>query len=111
MLLWISALGAIAAPFGGPLSDSVCRRRPAVIGMALAAVPLAALWAIAPLTTRIVLGGLLAVVSFGMGMASSPRQAAALETIEPARVGMAAGTYLTGRYIGGALGLRSPAPC
>ena len=50
------------------------------------------------------LGLLLALVGFGMGMSGSPRQTAALEMIEPERVGMAAGTYLTGRYIGGALG-------
>ena len=104
VLLGISAFGAIAAPIGGRMSDAAGRRRPAVLGMVFAAVALAGLWAIAPATTSLVLGGLLAVVGFGMGMAGSPRQTAALETIEPARVGMAAGTYLTGRYIGGALG-------
>jgi len=104
VLLGISALGAIAAPIGGRRSDIVGRRQPAVIGTVASLVGLAALWLVAPQASTLVLGLLLALVGFGMGMAGSPRQTAALETIEPARVGMAAGTYFTGRYIGGALG-------
>ena len=104
VLLGISAFGAVAAPIGGRMSDAAGRRQPAVVGMVLAAAALVGLWLVAPETTPIVLGGLLAVVGFGMGMAGSPRQTAALETVEPSRVGMAAGTYYTGRYIGGAIG-------
>jgi EmrB/QacA subfamily drug resistance transporter len=104
VLLGISALGAIAAPIGGRRSDVVGRRQPAVIGTVASVVGLAALWLVAPQSSTLVLGLLLALVGFGMGMAGSPRQTAALETIEPERVGMAAGTYLTGRYLGGALG-------
>jgi EmrB/QacA subfamily drug resistance transporter len=104
VLLGISALGAIAAPIGGRRSDVVGRRQPAVIGTVASVVGLAALWLVAPEVSALGLGLLLALVGFGMGMAGSPRQTAALEMIEPERVGMAAGTYLTGRYIGGALG-------
>lgn len=104
VLLGISALGAIAAPIGGRRSDVVGRRQPAVIGTVATIVGLAALWLVAPQASTLVLGLLLALVGFGMGMAGSPRQTAALETIEPERVGMAAGTYLAGRYLGGALG-------
>jgi len=104
VLLGISALGAIAAPIGGRRSDVVGRRQPAVIGTVASAIGLAALWLVAPGASTLGLGLLLALVGFGMGMAGSPRQTAALEMIEPERVGMAAGTYLTGRYIGGALG-------
>jgi EmrB/QacA subfamily drug resistance transporter len=104
VLLGISALGAVAAPFGGRISDVVGRRRPAVIGMLVTAAGLLALWGVAVAAGPIVLGALLGLVGFGMGMTGSPRTTAALETIEPERVGMAAGTYLTGRYIGGALG-------
>ena len=49
-------------------------------------------------------GALLGVVGFGMGFSGSPRQAAALESVPGDRVGMAAGTYYTGRYLGGVLG-------
>ena len=104
VLLGISALGAIAAPIGGRRSDVVGRRQPAVIGTLASAVGLAWLWLVAPQASTLALGLLLALVGFGMGMAGSPRQTAALETIEPERVGMAAGTYLTGRYVGGAIG-------
>ena len=86
------------------VSDAVGRRRPAVLGMLASVAGLAALWLVAPEASALALGLLLALVGFGMGMSGSPRQTAALEMIEPERVGMAAGTYLTGRYIGGALG-------
>jgi len=104
VLLGISALSAVAAPIGGRMSDAVGRRRPAVLGTLTSAVGLAALALVAPQASTFMLGTFLAVVGFGMGMAGSPRQTAALEAIEPDRVGMAAGTYLTGRYVGGALG-------
>jgi EmrB/QacA subfamily drug resistance transporter len=104
VLLGISALGAIAAPIGGRMSDAVGRRQPAVLGMVASVAGLGVLWLVAPQASTLMLGLLLAVVGFGMGMAGSPRQTAALEMIEPERVGMAAGTYLTGRYVGGALG-------
>lgn len=104
VLLGVSALWAVAAPYGGRLSDAAGRRRPAVAGMLVCAGALGLLWLVAPETTPIVVGGLMAVVGLGMGVSGSPRQTAALETVEPVRAGMAAGTFLVGRYIGGALG-------
>jgi hypothetical protein len=62
------------------------------------------LWQVAGVVPALGLGALLAVVGAGMGLAGSPRQAAAFEAVEPERVGMAAGTYYTGRYLGGVLG-------
>jgi EmrB/QacA subfamily drug resistance transporter len=104
VLLGISALGAIAAPIGGRMSDAVGRRQPAVIGTLASVVGLAVLWMVAPEASTLLLGLMLALLGFGMGLAGAPRQAAALEAIEPERVGMAASTYLTGRYLGGAVG-------
>jgi EmrB/QacA subfamily drug resistance transporter len=104
VLLGISALGAIAAPFGGRLSDRVGRRIPVILGSLAMAVALAILWWVAGATSTLVLAGLLSIVGLGMGLAGSPRQLAALETVTRERVGMAAGTYLTGRYLGGVLG-------
>ena len=104
VLLGISALGAVAAPYGGRMSDVVGRRRPVLIGSLVSVLGLFLMWGFAAGSITIVLGALLALVGFGLGIAGSPRTTAALETIEPERVGMAAGTYLTGRYIGGALG-------
>jgi EmrB/QacA subfamily drug resistance transporter len=104
VLLGISALGAIAAPYGGRISDRIGRRAPAVAGMAATAAALAVLWQVAPAASMLVLAAALSIVGFGMGLSGSPRQAAALETIAPDRVGMAAGTYYTGRYLGGVVG-------
>jgi MFS family permease len=103
-LLGISALGAIAAPIGGRLSDRVGRRMPVILGTIAMTVGLAILWRVAGGTSTFVLALLLSVVGFGMGLAGSPRQLAALETVTPDRVGMAAGTFYTGRYLGGVLG-------
>jgi MFS family permease len=65
---------------------------------------LVALWLVAADSTPAAVGLLLAVVGFGMGFSGSPRQAAAMDSIPADRVGMAAGTYYTGRYLGGVLG-------
>ena len=104
VLLGISATGAIAAPFGGRLSDRFGRRRPVVAGSLCLTAGLAMLWAFAAGAVPLGIGAMLAVVGLGMGFAGSPRQAAAMDSIPADRVGMAAGTYYTGRYLGGVLG-------
>ncbi len=104
VLLGISALGAITAPFGGRLSDRVGRRGPAVLGAVVALAGLAILWQLSTVASAIGLGLILALVGAGMGLAGSPRQAAAFDAIGPDRIGMAAGTYYTGRYLGGVVG-------
>jgi EmrB/QacA subfamily drug resistance transporter len=104
VLLGISGTWAIAAPFGGRLSDRVGRRRPVVAGSICLTAGLVALWLVGATSSALVVGILLAVVGFGMGFAGSPRQAAAMDAIPADRVGMAAGTYYTGRYLGGVLG-------
>jgi MFS family permease len=104
VLLGISAFWALIAPFGGRLSDAFGRRLPSVVGMAVTAAGLAALVPAAASAPPLVLAGLVSVVGLGMGLSGSPRQAAAMDAIDSARVGMAAGTYYTGRYLGGVLG-------
>ncbi|MGH3076017.1 MAG: MFS transporter [Gaiellales bacterium] len=104
VLLGISGLGALAAPFAGRISDRAGRRAPALAGMALAAAGLAVLWFVAGAASTLVVGILLSIVGLGLGLAGSPAQAAALETVEFDRVGMAASTFYTGRYLGGVLG-------
>jgi EmrB/QacA subfamily drug resistance transporter len=104
VLLGISGLGAIAAPFGGRLSDRLGRRRPVVAGSLCLTAGLVALWQFAAGSTPVAVGLMLGVVGFGMGFSGSPRQAAAMDSIPADRVGMAAGTYYTGRYLGGVLG-------
>jgi EmrB/QacA subfamily drug resistance transporter len=104
VLLGISGMGAIAAPFGGRLSDRRGRRLPVVAGSICLTAGLAALWLVAVNSPPLAVGLLLGFVGFGMGFAGSPRQAAAMDSIPADRVGMAAGTYYTGRYLGGVLG-------
>ncbi|HET9085550.1 MAG TPA: MFS transporter [Candidatus Limnocylindrales bacterium] len=104
VLLGISAFWAIAAPFGGRRSDRVGRRKPAVIGAALTAIGLGILTILGTSATWLGLALLLSLVGTGMGLAGSPRQTAAMEAVGPERVGMAAGTYYTGRYLGGVVG-------
>lgn len=104
VLLGISALGAIAAPFGGRLSDRVGRRAPALAGTLVALAGLAILWQLSTVVSAVGLGLILALVGAGMGLAGSPRQAAAFDSVGPDRIGMAAGTYYTGRYLGGVAG-------
>jgi EmrB/QacA subfamily drug resistance transporter len=103
VLLALAGIGAIVAPFGGRLSDRRGRRAPVVAGAAISAIGLAFLALPVVLASTVAVGVILGVVGLGNGL-TSPRQAAALESVEPARVGMAAGTYYTGRYLGGVVG-------
>ena len=104
VLLGLSAVWGVAAPFGGRLSDRFGRRRPVVAGSVCTTAGLVALWLFAVGSGAAAVFVMLGIVGFGMGFAGSPRQAAAMDAIPGNRVGMAAGTYYTGRYLGGVLG-------
>lgn len=103
VLLGIAGVAAIVSPFGGRISDRRGRRLVVVAGSLVSAIGLALLALPAAIASATIVAALLGVVGFGNGL-TSPRQAAALESVEPARVGMAAGTYYTGRYLGGVVG-------
>jgi EmrB/QacA subfamily drug resistance transporter len=104
VLLGIAGVSAVVAPFGGRASDRHGRRILAVIGSLVTAGGLAGLWLLAGAATAVLVAVLLGVVGLGMGLAGSPRHTAALESIDRSRVGMAAGAYYTGRYLGGVVG-------
>ena len=104
VLLGISGVAALAAPFGGRASDLLGRRAPAVAGAALVAMALFGLWLATAAASVLLLALLLGLMGLGMGLSGSPRQAAALEAVDPGTIGMAAATYSTGRYLGGVLG-------
>jgi EmrB/QacA subfamily drug resistance transporter len=104
VLLGIAGVSGIVAPFGGRASDRVGRRRLVVAGSAVTALGLVLLALPAGASSTASVAVLLGVVGLGLGLAGSARQAAAFQTIEPTRMGMAAGTYYTGRYLGGVVG-------
>lgn len=103
VLLGVAGVGALLSPIGGRMSDRRGRRVLVVVGSLVSAVGLAVLALPSAIASAVPVTLLLAVVGLGNGL-TSPRQAAALESVEPARVGMAAGTYYTGRYLGGVVG-------
>lgn len=103
VLLGLAGVGAIVAPFGGRFSDRNGRRIVVVTGSAISAIGLTLLWLGTAAATALSVAAVLCIVGFGNGL-TSPRQAAALESVEKSRVGMAAGTYYTGRYLGGVVG-------
>jgi EmrB/QacA subfamily drug resistance transporter len=103
VLLGIAGVAAIVSPFGGRISDRRGRRLVVAAGSLVSAVGLAFLSLPLAIGSAAIVAVLLGVVGFGNGL-TSPRQAAALESVEPERVGMAAGTYYTGRYLGGVVG-------
>jgi EmrB/QacA subfamily drug resistance transporter len=104
VLLGIAGVGAIVAPFGGRASDRLGRRIMVVAGSIVMALGLLALWIPAGSSSPAIVAVLLGIVGLGMGLAGSPRQAAAFDGIESSRLGMAAGTLYTGRYLGGVVG-------
>ncbi|MEO8207789.1 MAG: MFS transporter, partial [Chloroflexota bacterium] len=104
VLLGISGVAALVSPFGGRASDRHGRRRLVVIGTLILVGGLVGLWTPLGGSSFLAVGLLLGVVGLGMGLSGSARQAAAFEAISPERVGMAAGTYYTGRYLGGVVG-------
>jgi EmrB/QacA subfamily drug resistance transporter len=103
VLLGIAGVGAVVAPFGGRLSDRIGRRRVVVAGSLVSAIALVGLWLPAGTASALAVALLLGMVGFGNGL-TSPRQVVALEATGRDRVGMAAGTYYTGRYLGGVVG-------
>jgi EmrB/QacA subfamily drug resistance transporter len=104
VLLGIAGLSALVAPWGGRLSDRRGRRLLAVAGAAVVALGLAGLSIPIGTASEIAVGLLLGVVGLGLGLSGSPRQAAAFDGVAADRIGMAAGTYYTARYLGGVVG-------
>ena len=104
VLLGIAGVSAIVAPYGGRLSDRRGRRALAVGGAAVVALGLAGLSIPIGTASEVAVGLLLGVVGLGLGLSGSPRQAAAFDGVGGDRIGMAAGTYYTARYLGGVVG-------
>ncbi len=104
VLLGLSGLSALTAPFGGHFSDRVGRRVPAVVGSVFMVIGLGALWLTTGRSSIQLVGLFLGIVGIGFGLSGAPRQTSALESVKQTSTGMAAGAYYTARYIGGVLG-------
>jgi EmrB/QacA subfamily drug resistance transporter len=103
-LLGIAGVSALVAPAAGRLSDRRGRRNVVIVGSGIVAAALVVLWTPPGAATVLGVGVLLGVVGLGLGLSGSPRQAAAFDGVATERLGMAAGTYYTARYLGGVLG-------
>ncbi|MGH2733810.1 MAG: MFS transporter [Actinomycetota bacterium] len=100
----LSLAACALAPVGGRLTDRLGRRIPATCGLALLALSLAPL-AVAPADIPLpILAGALVAGGAGLGLASSALQLVAIESVEAASTGVAAGVFSTSRYFGSIVG-------
>jgi EmrB/QacA subfamily drug resistance transporter len=100
MLLLFTAGMVLASPLGGRLSDAVGPRLVACAG-ALIATGGAVLFVLRGDTMLI---PAIVLMGIGIGIATSPSQAAALSAIPAAQAGVASGALSTMRYVGGVVG-------
>ena len=89
----------IFSPIGGWLADRYDRRMPAVAGCAGLTAGLVPL-AVAPGLSVYGLLPCLLLMGSGVGLSSAGLQASAIEALDPAQAGVAAGLFSTSRYVG-----------
>jgi len=98
MLLLFTAAMVVASPIGGRASDAIGARVVTVAGALVATTGAALFVAQADLMTALLLMG------GGIGIATSPSQAAALGAVAAEQAGVASGALSTMRYVGGVIG-------
>jgi MFS family permease len=98
MLLLFTAGMVLASPIGGRLSDAIGARIVAVAGSIVATSGAALFVAGGDLVTSLI------VMGAGIGISTSPSQAAALSAIPASQAGVASGALGTMRYVGGVIG-------
>ncbi|HEX6099464.1 MAG TPA: MFS transporter [Thermoanaerobaculia bacterium] len=98
MLLFFTVAMVLASPVGGRLSDALGSRVVAMSGATIGTVG----------ASLFVTGGALApalvLLGAGIGISTSPSQAAALSAVDASQAGAASGALSTMRYLGGVLG-------
>lgn len=90
----------VASPVGGHLSDLLGRGVPALAGSVVAVIATVGLVLDAPSPGVAVTVGLVALVGLGVGLAGAALQTAAIESAPERMVGVAAGIFMTVRYVG-----------
>ncbi len=98
VLLLFTAGMVVVAPFGGRLSDAIGARVVSLAGGLLAAAGAAMFVVSNDLLVSLIMMGA------GIGMATSPAQAAAMSAVEASEAGVASGALSTMRYVGGVIG-------
>ena len=104
LLVGQSVLMMVFGPIGGWLSDRYGRRGPALAGAlvtALGTLPLVAITDVWSWPTYL---GALMVIGTGIGLATAPVFAAAMQAARAGAAGQAAGLFSTMRYLGSILG-------
>lgn len=89
----------VLSPVGGSLGDRTDRRLPVRLGTGVGLAATAVLAAMGLDVVAVLVGGV-AAFGIGMGLASASLQTAALEAVDAASSGSAAGLMSTSRYIG-----------
>jgi MFS family permease len=102
-LMALPLLFGLVAPLAGKLADRLGARSLTVSGMALVSGGLTVLALLRPGTLGLV--GLLAVLGVGLGLFTSPNNAAIMGSVPPRQSGMASGILNMSRGLGTALGL------
>jgi MFS family permease len=97
MLLLFTAGMVLASPIGGRLSDAIGARIVTVTGAVAATAGAWMFVSSAPLVPSLILMGA------GIGIATSPSQAAAMSAIQASQAGVASGALSTMRYLGGVI--------
>ncbi len=97
MLLLFTAGMVLASPVGGRLSDAIGARIVTVTGAVAATAGAWMFVSSAPLVPSLILMGA------GIGIATSPSQAAAMSAIQASQAGVASGALSTMRYLGGVI--------
>jgi len=93
----------VMSPIGGRLGDEWGRRRPVVLGLAVATVAVATSAAFGSSATSAVLIATLLAFGLGYGVASPSILTAGIEAAPEQRVGLAAGLLSMSRYVGSIL--------
>lgn len=95
----------VCSPIGARLADRIGPRATVAAGILLALVAVSRFAALTSM--RVPRDALLALVLLGagIGLVGAPSQVSAMNVVEPAEAGAAAGVFATLRYVGGVLGI------